>query len=210
MNTREDPGGERDQGSSIERDASRSLFYASRVPRKENEANVSPVRAGEAEMTAVGDVRREKVLLFRVAYLHLAIPLDRIRIVQRSEGIAPLPESPRNVVGLMELGPEESVPVVDLAHSLGIRTADEVGHDSGRKLPEPIEQPSTAKEHVLIYNSNRGVVGFLIDRAESVVEAELQPLPDALEDADSSLTGLARVSEGTAYLIDLERHVPQR
>jgi chemotaxis signal transduction protein len=179
------------------------------VGRYLDESNEISPRTG-ADIAVEGEGRSEKVLLFRVAYLELAIPLERIRIVQRSEGIDPLPESPRNVVGLMQLGPEESVPVVDLAHSLGIRTAGENAYEAGRALPEPSDGLERTKEHVLIYNSRRGTVGFLIDRAEAVVEAIVHPLPEALADADSSMVGLARTSTGTAYLIDLERHVPQR
>ncbi len=158
---------------------------------------------------AEGPGRREKVLWFKVAYSNLAIPLDRIRIVQRSEGIEPLPQAPRNVVGLIRIPPEEAVPVVDLAHSLGIRTASEIGGEASRMLPEPLEAPQAVKEHVLIYDSDRGTVGFLIDRAEAVVEATILPVPEALADSDSSVVGLARTEEGTAYLVDLERHAPR-
>ncbi|MER3395454.1 MAG: hypothetical protein C4318_06060 [Acidimicrobiia bacterium] len=170
-----------------------------------------PSRVREDEPEAFEHATTEKVLLFRVAYLRLAIPLDRIRIVQRAEGIKPLPESPRHVVGLMELGPSEAIPVVDLAHSLGIRNTTEGGGEDSKRVQRMLESTGGVKEHVLVYNSDRGTVGFMIDRAEAVVEAATNPLPAALEGAeDSSLTGLARFENETAYLIDLERHVPKR
>lgn len=190
-------------GSSIEPSGRGSLHETGKGLGDAEQALVRPA----GDLAVEGEGRVQKVLSFRVAYLQLAIALDRIRIVQRSEGIDPLPESPRNVVGLMELSPGESVPVIDLAHSLGIRTAGEAGYEGARMIPEPLGQPQGTKEHVLIYNSTRGTVGFLIDRAEAVVEAMVHPLPEALAETDSSLQGIARTGAGTAYLLDLERHV---
>lgn len=150
-----------------------------------------------------------KMLLFRVAYMRLVVSLDSIRMVHRSERLLPLPEAPRHVIGLFRLGEDESIPVVDLARSLGIRTADDapISESSPFRRDEP--------EHVLVYNSSKGVVGFLIDRAEAVVDAFVRELPESLQRHDSSIVALAKVltagsgdEEASAYVIDLERHVP--
>lgn len=164
---------------------------------------------GSLESPTVSEELPSKMLLFRVAYMRLVVSLDSIRMVHRSERLLPLPEAPRHVMGLFQLGEDESIPVVDLARSLGIRSADEA----------PGVEPSAARrderEHVLVYNSAKGVVGFLIDRAEAVVDAFVRELPESLQRHDSSIVGLAKLvspgagdEEASAYVIDLERHVP--
>jgi len=156
----------------------------------------------------------EKMLLFRVAYMRLAIPLEKIRIVQRSLALLPFPEAPRNVIGLLELAKHETIPVVDLARSLGIRPAEDTRTSEIFKVSGLDSQTDDSKEHVIVYDSSKGTVGFLVDKAEAVVDAALSELPESLQKHDSSIVALARLQgiesdeDTPAYVIDLERHVP--
>lgn len=130
----------------------------------------------------------EKVLLFDVGAEAHAIQLDRIRLVHRAESIRPLPQAPENVVGLLETQ-EEAIPVVDLAAVLGM-------------------ERSETPEHVIIYSSSKGLVGFLVDNAKGVAQAVKAPLPQTLRRSGACLVALAKMDEGTAYLLDLESAVP--
>ena len=134
------------------------------------------------------DQRPEKILLFSVGGEAHAVDLDRIRLVQPADEIRPLPQAPENVVGMVE-GLDEAVPVVDLAAVLG-------------------ETGSGSPEHVLIYNSTKGLVGFVVDEALGVVNAVRAPLPQTLRRRGACLVALAKHGDETAYMLELEPAVP--
>lgn len=134
------------------------------------------------------DGRPEQVLAFVLGGEPHAVALDRIRLVQRAEDIRPLPQAPDNVIGMIEVL-DEAVPVVNLAKILGLREA-------------------ANPEHVLVFNSSKGLVGFVVDEASGVVSAIRAPLPQTLRRGEACLIALARHGDETAYLLDLETVLP--
>lgn len=138
--------------------------------------------------TLVFEEHPEQVLIFSAGGEDHAIALDRIRLVQRADEIRPLPQAPDGVIGMIEVL-DEAVPVVDLAVVLG--------------LDSP-ENP----EHVLVYSSGKGLVGFVVAEARGVVNAVRAPLPQTLRRRGACLVALARFDGETAYLLDLESAVP--
>lgn len=134
------------------------------------------------------DQAPEQVLVFTVGGEAHAIDLDRIRLVQLAEEIRPLPQAPENVIGMVEVL-DEAVPVVDLAAVLGLESHVE-------------------PEHVLIYNSSKGLVGYIVEEAHGVVSAVRAPLPQTLRRRGACLVALAKHGDETAYLLDLEAAMP--
>lgn len=132
--------------------------------------------------------RPEQVLAFVLGGELYAVALDRIRLVQRAEDIRPLPQAPDDVIGMIEVL-DEAVPVVNLAKVLG--------------LTEP-----EAPEHVLVYSSAKGLVGYVVDEARGVVTSTRAPLPQTLRRGDACMVALARHGDETAYLLDLEAVLP--
>lgn len=148
--------------------------------------DATPQVSAEGDLSLEG--RPEQVLAFVLGGEPHAVALDRIRLVQRAEDIRPLPQAPDDVIGMIEVL-DEAVPVVNLSKVLGLAEA---------------ENP----EHVLVYNSAKGLVGFVVDEARGVVSATRAPLPQTLRRGGACLVALARHGDETAYLLDLEAVLP--
>jgi purine-binding chemotaxis protein CheW len=132
-----------------------------------------------------------RYLSFQVADLRLAVGLPLVRQVLRFENVTAVPQAPRPVEGILNLG-GEVVPVINLRARLGL----------------PRLEPC-ARHRVLIAERAGGKYGLLVDRVREIFELEetsIAPPVAGLPGLKAEiLEGMAKVGEVLLCILDLSR-----
>ena len=132
-----------------------------------------------------------RYLSFQVADFRLAVGLPLVRQVLRFENVTAVPQVPRPVEGILNLG-GEVVPVINLRLRLGLP----------RLEPGP-------RHRVLIAERGGGKYGLLVDRVREIFELEetsIAPPGGGLPGLKAEiLEGLAKVGEVLLCILDLSR-----
>lgn len=166
------------------------------------------------------DAPSSTLLTFVLGSQVLAVPVTHVReIVDRSE-IAPLPNAPHDVLGLIDLR-GRSVPVIDLAARLGLcATPGDEARIVVFALADGAARPAAGPAGGQVGDADADggggaggggftCLGVLTERVLRVIE-----LPhDALEDMPDTLSGwrcdaaacLARTEDGRALVLDVDR-----
>lgn len=135
-------------------------------------------------------------LTFAISGQDYGVDILSVREIRGWTKETPLPNAPTSVRGVVNLR-GEVVPIFDLRIRLN---AD--------------APPPTANHVVIIVEARAGVYGLLVDAVSDIVsldEAELQPVPDTVADAEHGfLTALAAREERMVSLLDLDRLVEGR
>ena len=112
-----------------------------------------------------------------------ALPVEQVLEVAELQRLAAVPGAPRAVLGVCNLR-GDVLPVVDLASLLRIESAGEPAR-------------------VVVAQNGSGLVGLAVDSVHGV-----GPLPEEIEEVDSSLLSGAVLTEGSLVgLLDLDRVV---
>jgi purine-binding chemotaxis protein CheW len=135
--------------------------------------------------TGTGPAEAAQLVVFRVEASEYALPVANVGEVLRMVAIAPVPESPTWVLGVINLR-GEVIPVIDLRTRLGV-PAQAAG----------LNTPIIVAEHE---GQSVGLV------ADSVTELISVPL-EAIEQPDAQVVGVAVARSGARLIpvLDLER-----
>jgi purine-binding chemotaxis protein CheW len=123
-----------------------------------------------------------------------AVPIAVVREVVDLCEIAPLPNAPHDVLGMIDLR-GQSIGVIDLAARLGVRVSPEVG---GRIVVFEFECAGTTV--------SLGVVTERVLRVAEVPQDAHEDVPETLSGwRCDAATALARTEDGRAILLDIDR-----
>lgn len=129
-----------------------------------------------------------EILLFRVGEGTYAVRAGAVLSLLRAVRLAPLPQAPEVVAGLLDLH-GELVPILDLRVRFG--------------LPARPLQPA---DHFVIVTAGRRRIGLWVDRAEdfrAVPEATFDPSPATLPRV-GFVAGAIKLPDGLVLISDLE------
>lgn len=123
-----------------------------------------------------------------------AAPIGSVREIVDACAIAPLPNAPHDVLGMIDLR-GQSIGVIDLAARLGLRVAPE---DGGRIVVFEFGHGGTAV--------SLGVVTERVLRVTEVGPEAHEPVPETLSGwRCEAATSLARMEDGRAIVLDIDR-----
>lgn len=131
----------------------------------------------------------DSLVVFRLGEQEFAVPVAAIERVVRAVEIAPLPEAPRGVRGVINLQ-GRIVPVFDLWARFGLPAR---GVHAG--------------DHLIVAHTHWRMVALLVDAVVGVVprrEAQITPAAEILPDLES-FTGVMKLNGGLVLVHDLER-----
>lgn len=134
-------------------------------------------------------VSSNSLVVFRIGELEFAIRVAAVERAVRAVEIAPLPDAPRGVRGVINLR-GRIVPVFDLRVRFG-QPAREV----------------RASDHLLIAHTHWRTVALLVDALVGVVDydaAQITPGADILPDLES-ISGVMKSDGGLVLVHDVER-----
>jgi len=128
-------------------------------------------------------------LTFRIGGQTFALPVAPVREILDEQPVASLPETPPDVLGLIDVR-GEGVMVVDIAHRLGVRSQRE----ADRRI-------------VVLERAGAGArpLGVFADQVLSVVELggdEIEPAPAADRAGRAILNGVARLNGDLVLVLD--------
>jgi purine-binding chemotaxis protein CheW len=154
--------------------------------REEERASASPEPA---------DAPRREHLAVRLAAELYALPIERVREIQKVPFVTEVPRAPPEILGLMSLR-GEVVAMIDARVLLG--------------LPRP-EPGRTAR--VVLVDPGDGVVGMLVDEVAGVLRlasADIEPVPPGIDREPPLLSGVARMQGRLLGLLDLAALLGER
>lgn len=131
----------------------------------------------------------DSVVLLAVDELNLALNLEAVERVIRAVEIAPLPDAPRGVLGVINLQ-GRIVPVFDLRARFGLPARD-----------------VRAGDHLVIARMRSRAVALLVDTVGEVVPAgqvQLIPSSEILPEMES-ISGVMKLEGGLVFVHDLEK-----
>jgi len=135
-------------------------------------------------------------LTFAISGQDYGVDILSVREIRGWTPETPLPNAPASVRGVVNLR-GQVVPIFDLRLRLNAEAT-----------------APTATHVVIIVEAHAGIYGLLVDAVSDIVsldEAELQPVPDTVADAEHGfLTALATRNERMVSLLDLDRLVEAR
>lgn len=134
-------------------------------------------------------VLSDSLVVFRIGEQDFAVGVAAVERVVRAVEIAPLPEAPRGVRGVINLQ-GRIVPVFDLWTRLG---------QPGREL--------RASDHLLVARTPWRTVALLVDAVSGVVprqEVQVTAAAEILPDLEC-ISGVMKVEGGLVLVHDLER-----
>lgn len=131
-----------------------------------------------------------KFVVFTLGSTWYALPAIQVREIVNVGTLAPLPDAPSYIRGVMNVR-GRLLPVVDLKECLGLTPTD-VGQ----------------KPRVLIARLPKALVGLLVDGVDEIVSVSLDSIepPPAVNDYDSKrfLYGVMRMDERLVLFLNLE------
>lgn len=118
-----------------------------------------------------------------------SLTITQVREIRRWSPVTPLPNAPRELLGVMNLR-GSVIPIYDLAASFG--------------LSPTVDNPRNV---VVVAVHERQTIGLLVEAVSeilSVEQAQIQEAPDMRsENARRTITGVITVDEGMTRVIDL-------
>jgi purine-binding chemotaxis protein CheW len=131
----------------------------------------------------------DSLVVFRIGEQEFAVGVAAVERVVRAVEVAPLPEAPRGVRGVINLQ-GRIVPVFDLWARFG---------NPGREL--------RASDHLIIAHTHWRAVALLVDSVLGVVprcEVKVTPAAEILPDLEC-ISGVMKLDGGLVLVHDLER-----
>lgn len=141
-----------------------------------------------------GQCRSGKYLSFRLGGEHYGIQVLRVREIVKIQHITPVPDTPAEVRGVINLR-GKVIPVVDLRLKFG--------------MPEREYGERTCIIVVELNSSLTGPMGIIVDEVSEVLnlaEPDIQDTPDFGDGVEAPyLLGLAKVNESVKILLDINQ-----
>ncbi|AMV26375.1 Chemotaxis protein CheW [Gemmata sp. SH-PL17] len=132
-------------------------------------------------------------LTFRLGDEEYGLEILRVQEIKGYSKITPLPNTPREVKGVMNLR-GAVVPIIDLRTRFGLREAE-----------------YTVFTVIVVVTVGTKIVGLVVDAVSDVLNVEAKevvPTPDLGSGVDTSfLTGIARTGERLVSLLNIDRLV---
>lgn len=130
-----------------------------------------------------------ELIAFRVGDQEFCVNVMAVREIRGWTPVTPLPHSPPYVMGVINLR-GAVLPIMDLSHRLGIRTA----------------QP-TARHVIIVTQVKKKIVGLLVDAVSDILtvsEENIQPTPEVSSDLERQYArGILAIDKRMICLIEL-------
>jgi len=127
------------------------------------------------------------IVVFILEGQKFGVDIFVVQRVLRAVAVTPLPNSPANILGLINVQ-GELLPVFNLRRRLG--------------LPEREVHPS---DRLLIAEAGKRTVGLLVDDVEDVTEWDGKTAASAKELLPAGLEGVAKLAGGMIFIYDLAK-----
>lgn len=135
------------------------------------------------------------VLTFTLGRQVFAVDVHRVREILDATEIAPLPNAPHDVLGMIDLR-GQSIAIVDLASRIGTRMDQADG--TGRIVVFEFE--TGTKTTSLAVPADR------VLRVRDIAVDSIEPVPDTLSDWQCDVAdGMARTDDGIALILGIDR-----
>ncbi len=162
-----------------------------------------------------GDAQKSEIscVIFRLGERLFALPISQIREITQTEEIAPLPNAPATVSGMIDIR-GRLLPVVDLGEKIRVRPKTEKGStDVG--APVDAEEPEGSGESILIvefmgeHERERTATGLLVEEVLEVFYApidSIEPAPQmALVEPTACVAGVFKRRSRMILLLDCRK-----
>lgn len=128
------------------------------------------------------------ILIFTLGEQRYGLEMARVREIIRAVAVAPLPNSPESVMGVINLR-GDLVPVFNLRGRFGL----------------PLKQLDP-REHLVIAESRSRLAALRVDRADGLASVPRQDISDArtVVPGVELVTGAARLADGLVLIHDLD------
>jgi len=134
-------------------------------------------------------VYTDQIVAFFLGGQRYALPIERVQEIQQIVAFSEVPESRASVVGMVNLR-GEVIPAVDLRRLVGLPAQEYC-----------LETPMIICRHA------GQMVALLVDEVQDVLGLPIGCVQEApgLGALSSKMIGVARLDDGLAYLLDLDR-----
>jgi purine-binding chemotaxis protein CheW len=148
------------------------------------------------EITTAGTSSAHEMIAFCAGAQEFCLPVTSIREIKSWTQVTPIPQSPRFVLGVVNLR-GTVLPVIDLAVRIGY---------------EPTKP--TPRHAIIVTESSGGIAGLLVDAVSDIItirKDQVQPIPDvASELAKSFVSGVISLESRMIGVIELEGVLPAK
>ena len=150
---------------------------------------------------AVEEVMYKKVVVFQLKDKEYAIPVERVKAIEKVLHITRVPNATNYIKGVINLRGVVT-PIIDL-----------------RARFELAEQEYTESTRIIIVSVDEMEVGLIVEAANDVIDIpieNIEPQPDVVgTDEAEFITGVAKINKRLLILIDLEKvlitdHISER
>ena len=131
----------------------------------------------------------DQIVAFFLGGQRYALPIERVQEIQQIVAFSAVPESRQSVVGMVNLR-GEVIPAVDVRRLVGLPPQEYC-----------LETP------MIICRHNGQLVALLVDEVQDVLGLPVGCVQEApaLNALSSKMIGVARLDDGLAYLLDLDK-----
>jgi len=131
----------------------------------------------------------DQIVAFFLGGQRYALPIERVQEIQQIVAFSEVPESRQSVVGMVNLR-GEVIPAVDVRRLVGLPQQDYC-----------LETP------MIICRHGGQLVALLVDEVQDVLGLPVGCVQEApaLNALSSKMIGVARLDDGLAYLLDLDK-----
>jgi len=150
---------------------------------------------------AVEEVMYKKVVVFQLKDKEYAIPVERVKAIEKVLHITRVPNATNYIKGVINLRGVVT-PIIDL-----------------RARFELAQQEYTESTRIIIVSVDEMEVGLIVEAANDVIDIpieNIEPQPDVVgTDEAEFITGVAKINKRLLILIDLEKvlitdHISER
>lgn len=163
------------------------------MDEQETKFSIEKTLAGADRKTQAQNERMDCVV-FQLMDRQFAIPLEHVQRVIRMAAVTPVPDSPPEIMGIINLQ-GNVVPVLDIRESLSM--------PAGEANPE---------DRILIAEFNQRLFAFVVDDVQEVLQLTHQQIEASREHLPASwpLVGVIQREEGLIVLLDTAQVVPKK
>lgn len=140
---------------------------------------------------AVEEIMYKKVVVFQLKDKEYAIPVERVKAIEKVLHITRVPNATNYIKGVINLRGVVT-PIIDL-----------------RARFDLVEQEYTERTRIIIVSVNDMEVGLIVEAANDVIDIpieNIEPQPDVVGTEESEfITGVARINKRLLILINLEK-----
>ncbi|NOZ28590.1 MAG: purine-binding chemotaxis protein CheW [Chloroflexi bacterium] len=140
---------------------------------------------------AVGSVREEQLVVFRLGDELYGIDINRVQGIERMQRVTKVPRAPEFVEGVINLR-GQITPVIDLRVRLGFERVE-----------------ATKESRIVVVMMGEDRVGLVVDGVDGVTRVpvdRIEPPSDLVKSEEAAyLRGIAKLDGGLLVLLDLDK-----